>query len=243
MANFATTNKADLNTLTGSAKTNAVGILTSLTTATTGVVDRLEAFQTGREAGLIDFHEGAATKATLRDGIMQELGEWNETASTIASAETTPEIMKGFRLPYGVSSEVFGARVRAICDHAEEMQDKFTALAYDADFVDQMRERVDAFETADDDKSSGMNGKTGARSALSEAIRDGVLAGRQLNVIFKKLYKENPEKRTAWATAFRTDRVGTRSKKNNPDEGPNSKGSVHAPTMPQATSLPVAAAA
>lgn len=234
IADFAQANKADLNSLTGAAKTNALGLLASLTTKDTGIVDRLQGFETGREAGAIDFHEGAATKATLRDGIMQELADWNEAAGTIAASESTPEIMKGFRLPHGVSGEAFGAKVRAICDHAEGMATKFTALAFDDDFVEQMRTRITDFEAADGSKEAGMNDKTGARSGLSATIREGVVAGRQLNVIFKKIYKDDAEKRTAWATAFHTDRVGVsaRSKKNTGNgngNGVNGNGQVAAP--------------
>jgi hypothetical protein len=68
---------------------------------------------------------------------------------------------------------------------------------FDDDYIDQMRDRVAAF-----DRATGLDKQTGAAGGLSATIREGVLAGRQLNVIFKQLYKNDPEKRAAWATAL-----------------------------------------
>ncbi len=234
IATFVANNKTALNSLGDAPKKKALALADTFNGKKTGLVDRLEGFETGRESGSIDFHEGTVTKATLRDGIMLDLIFWNEAAAAIAAAEKTPEIMRGFRVPHGASTEVFAARVRAICDHAAEMSAKFVDLAFGDDFVAQMRSRVDAFELATEEQDTGLSNRTGAHGGLSSVIREGMVASRQMNVIFKNLYQDNPEKLTAWATAYHTERVGVGGKNKKSGNGANT------PTSPQrATTLSV----
>jgi hypothetical protein len=136
-----------------------------LHTPTTGIVARLVGFETGGQGGTIEFHEGAASKSTLRDGIVLELHDWVEAAGTIAAAESTPAMMEGFRIPHGESAEVFASKVRAIADYAEPIEAKFIALGFDDDFVDQLRGRVDDFDTADEEKGGGLGKQVGQKTA------------------------------------------------------------------------------
>ncbi len=206
---FVIDNEADFETLPPAAKTTAMALATPLNAAGTGLLARLEKFEVGRETGNISFHSGTTSKATLRHGIVLTLMEWLETAGTIAARDETPEIMSGFRVPHGVKAEEFAAKATAIVESATAIEQKFLDLGYPADFLQDMTDRIEAFEKAKDDKSAGLGKQVGSHTGLSDAIREGTLIGRQLNTIFNNLYRTNPAKLAEWATAFHTERVGS----------------------------------
>lgn len=218
---FVQTNAPDFGPLQPGAKAKAEELSDKLNTKDTGLLDDLEKFETGRETGAVGFHGGTTSKASLRHGIILDLVFWNETAATIASAESKPEIMDGFRVPHGASDESFAAKVRAIIKAADPLKTEFIALGFASDFLDEMTQRVDALEAAKADKAGGLEEQKGAFGGLSATIRAGILAGRQLNVIMKNLYKDDPEKLAAWATAYHTERVGVSGKKKTPAPPPN----------------------
>ena len=213
---FGTVNAADWTATPPATPTPAqaktVQLCAALNTPTTGSVALLEKFGTGQQAGEADFHGGTTSKSVLRHGIMLDMSDWNETAGAIATAQNTPEIMDGFRVPHGTSAETFAAKVRAIIDNAVPLEAEFIALGYEDDFIQEMRDRVDAFENAKDDKDEGLQKQTGSRGGLGATIREALKITKQLNVLMKKLYKNAPDKLAAWTTAFHTERVGTSGK-------------------------------
>ncbi len=213
IAQFVSNKGVSLGQLQTKAKAKAQDLITQLSDSGEGIVIQLEGFETGRETGAVGFHGGTTSKATLRNGIILDLMFWNETAAAIASTDGKPEIMDGFRVPHGASDETFAAKVRAIIKAADPIKDKFIALGFDANFLDQMTQRVDAFEAAKADKSGGLVQQKGAFGGLSATIREGILVGRQLNVIFKNLYKGDAEKLASWETAYHIERVGVSGKK------------------------------
>src|SRR5438105_4874637 len=162
IAQFVGNNGADLDTLQPKAKAKAQELTGQLNDGQTGIVPQLEGFETGRETGAVGFHGGTTSKASLRHGIVLDLIFWNETAATIASTEGKPEIMDGFRVPHGTSDETFAAKVRAIIKTADPIKDKFIALGFDDNFLDEMTQRVDAFEAAKAGKAGGLEQQKGA---------------------------------------------------------------------------------
>ena len=161
---FGITNAADWTAgKPTSAQAKAVELYAALNTPDTGYVAVLEKFETGQQAGEADFHGGTTSKSVLRQGIMLDMSDWNETAAAIATAQNKPEIMDGFRVPHGVSAETLAAKVRAIIDNAVPLEADFIALGHDSDFIQQERDRVDAFEKAKDDKAAGLQTQTCSR--------------------------------------------------------------------------------
>ena len=86
-----------------------------------------------------------------------------------------------------------------------------------------MRDRVVAFESAKDDKEEGLQTQSRGRGGLGATLREGLKAGKQLNVLMKKLYKDAPDKLAAWTTAFHTERVGKSGKAKKKPEPPPAK--------------------
>lgn len=220
---FGLTNAADWTPQGGAqptpAQTKTIALYGQLNTPQTGIVVILEGFETGRETGATGYHGGTTSKASVRNGIMLDLKDWNEAAAAIASDQNRPEIMEGFRIPHGVSTEAFAAKVNAIVAAATPLEADFIALGFADDFLTAMTARVEDFENATDDKETGLQSQTGAHGGMSATIREGLKVTKQLNVLMKNLYKTVPEKLAAWTTAAHIQRVGT-SGKSKPPGGP-----------------------
>ena len=214
---FGQTNAADWTPQGGGqptpAQASAIALYQQLNAPSTGIVAVLEGFETGRETGATGYHGGTTSKSTLRHGIMLDLKDWNEAASAIASSQHRPEIMDGFRMPYGVSTEAFAAKVNAFVAAATPLETDFIALGFADDFLAAMTQRVDDFENAGDDKDTGLQSQTGAHGGMSATIREGLTVTKQLNVLMKNLYKTQPDKLAAWLTAAHVQRVGVRKPK------------------------------
>jgi hypothetical protein len=122
--------------------------------------------------------------------------------------------MDDFRMPHGVSDQKLAAVALAFADKAgPPLEAKFLTLNLPATFIQDLKDRVAAFNTAKEDTASGLEKQTGARSGLGATIAEGLTIGRQLNVIMKNLYKSNPAMFTAWTTAYHIERVGGKKKK------------------------------
>jgi hypothetical protein len=217
---FGITNAADWTPAGGGpatpAQTNAASLYDQLNTPDTGIVAQLGTFGTGRATGAADSHGGVVSKATVRNGIMLDLADWNEAAGAIASAQNKPEIMAGFHPPHGVSMEDFPNEVNAIIAAATPLESDFVALGFAATFIQDMKDRVTAFGNAKDDKDEGLQKQVGSHGGSSATIRAGLTVTKQLNVLMKNLYNGNAEKTAAWATASHIERVGTSGKKKPP---------------------------
>lgn len=215
VAAFMTANAADLNGLSPTAKTKAQALAAALSTPNTGFVARLGEFETGQQTGSADFHGSVTSKSVLRDGIMADLAGINEVAAAIADAEGTPELMDHFRMPHGVSDEKLRSVASAFAKEAGKpaVEPKMIELGLPLTFVQDLEDRVAAFEQAKDEKADGLEDQKGARTGLGATIRGGLTVTKQLNVVMKNLYRNDPAKATAWATAAHIQRVGTSGKK------------------------------
>jgi hypothetical protein len=116
-----------------------------------------------------DFHEGAASKSVQRELLLAELRGINKSAIAISASQNTPQILEKFRL----TSE---HNDTALADAAETMQPSFIELGHDANFVQNLRNDVTAFNSAAEDKNLGAqarSGRDGQRGAAGEPGFDG----------------------------------------------------------------------
>jgi len=156
--------------------------------------DKVEAITgtvTNQQGGEGAFHSGTTSKAGQRQGLLDELRAINRSAGAISEAEGKPEIMDNFRMPHGNNDTVLAARANAFADSGDDaaLKPKFIELGHDADFTDALRVRVENFENADDDQSSGQQTWSGATAVMGQRVREGVVIVKQLDALMNNLYK------------------------------------------------------
>lgn len=182
----------------------------SLNAEKTGLIARLAATSTQQQTGHADYRGGATAKSVLRDAITSDLRRINEAVASLAEEQGKPELMHHFRMPWGETNEAFATRATAFVEQAEPLRDDLLSLGLPEDFLTLLAARVADFKAAEQAKSTGLQSRVGAGEGLDADLRAGLAAVRQLNVILKNLYRNNPTQLAAWRTAARVHRTGSR---------------------------------
>lgn len=116
-------------------------------------------------------------------------------------------------MPWGENGEAFATRATAFVEQSEPLLAELVSLGLPEDFHTLLAARVADFKTADQAKSTGLQSRVGPGEGLDADLRAGLAAVRQLNVIMKNLYRNNPTQLAAWRTASRVHRTGSRKAK------------------------------
>lgn len=156
-----------------------------------------------------DFHAGTTRKATERNALLLDLRELRDDVETIADDLDRPELADRFTLPRSNNDVLLVTAANAFITAVEELelQDELIALGHENDFLDDLREQIGAFETADDEQGTALGGQTGATDALGDAIRGGLACVRTLDRIIRKRFRGDAEKIGAWETASHVERA------------------------------------
>jgi hypothetical protein len=190
-------------------------------TTVAGVVTSLSKAASDQTGGAGDFHEGVASKSVQRELLMAELRGINKSASAIAAAQNTPQILQKFRLTSDHNDTALVANATAFADAATPLEASFIELGHDTNFVQHLRDDITAFNSAADDKNLGAQARSGATASAGPLVYQGLTAVKQLDAIMHNLYKGNAEKMGEWATASHIER--SRGHKTQPPAGATAK--------------------
>ena len=188
----------------------------SLNTPDTGLIARIAKNAESQQTGTGTARGGTTSKTVLRDALFLELKGMNRTAAAIAAAQSKPEIMDHFRMPYGVGDAVLVAKAQAIADAAEGLASDFVTLGHDATFVDDLRAHITAFEQADDTKETGKQTQAGATEGFGPLLQEATTVVRQLDAFLHNFYKSNAAKMGEWHTASHVERQAKSKKSETP---------------------------
>ena len=209
---FGTKNASDFTTPVPPAaavtpgQTQAKTLFDSLSTPTTGLIDRIAKNAQTQQIGSGTAHGGTTSKEVLRDALLLELRGFNRTAAAIADAQNKPEIMDQFRMPYGVSDPVLVAKAKAIADAATPLATDFIAHGHETTFVADLQAHISSFEQAETTQSTGILTQSGATEGFSPLLREAMTAVKQLNAFMHNFYKTNAAKMGEWKTASHVER-------------------------------------
>lgn len=223
---FGTNNAADFNTpvppsaVLSPGQAQAKQLFADISMADTGLIARVAQTAEAQQAGSGEAASGATSKEVLKHALLLELKGINRTAAAIAEATENPALMDKFRMPYGVGEAVLIAKATAIADVAEGMATEFVAYGHDADFADDLRARIEAYDGADTTKETGLQTQAGATGELEPLLKDGMKKVRQLDAFIHNFYKNNPEKLAEWHTASHVERQPKKKKDETPANPP-----------------------
>lgn len=226
VAKFKTDNTALFPAGPAPVDAKATALFGTVVTTNTNLAAALE----GRESAAAGFHAGTASQTTLRDGLLLELLEYNRAAAAIAEADETPDLMEHFRMPHGVEDAVLVARARAMKTKAASMSARFVELGFPADFATQLEARIAAFDAAGAGQDSALAQRAGITGSIGSLLKPGLKALKQLDVICRQKFRQNPTKLGEWLTASHIERQAT-------SHGTGGGGGGGGPTEPPA--LPI----
>jgi len=101
---------------------------------------------------------------------------------------------------------------RAFKAAAEPLKAHFIAHEMSADFLDELQEDLDDFESAISDQSSGVGNRVAAGAGLDELIERGNEIVRKLDAIVRNKYANNAAVLAEWTSASHTERAPRRAK-------------------------------
>ena len=219
---FGTTNASDYTTPVPPAvavtpgQTQAKQLFDSLTTANTGLIDRIGKNAENQASGTGAARGGTTSKSVLRDALFLDLKGLNRTAAAIAAAQNKPEIMDKFRMPYGVGDAVLVAKASAILTAAQALSSDFIAHGHEPTFVADIQGQISAFGSADETQDTGTQTQAGATEGFAPLLDDAMTAVKQLDAFMHNFYKSNAAKMGEWHTASHVER----QKKTKKDQAP-----------------------
>ena len=209
---FGTNNATDFTTPVPPAaavtpgQTQAKTLFDSLNTPTTGLIDKIAKNAQTQQTGTGTAQGGTTSMAVLRDALLLELKGLNRTAAAIASAQSKPEIMDKFRMPYGVSDPVLVAKARASADAAAPLSTDFIAHGHETTFVTDLKAHITAFEQAEATQSTGKQTQAGATGGFEPLLKAAMTAVKQPDAFMHNFYKTNAAKLGEWHTASHVER-------------------------------------
>jgi hypothetical protein len=209
---FGTNNAADFTTPSAPAKdvtagqTQANQLFDDLNRPETGLIARIAKNAETQQSGTGTSRGGTTSKIVLRDALFLELKGLNRTAAAIAAAQSKPEIMEKFRMPYGVGDAILVAKAKAIADAAESLASDFIAYGHATTFVADLRAHLDTFNAADATQNTGDQTQAGATGGFGPLLHEAMTKVKQLDAFMHNFHRTNAEKMGEWKTASHVER-------------------------------------
>lgn len=141
--------------------------------------------------------------------VLHDLREINRTARSIAVDK--PEVGELFRMPHGDNLQKLLAAAMDFHTHSADYETDFIDYHLPADFRARLQSDIDDLQTATVAHNNAKSSKTGATGAVKshlELMRDARL--RLLGIV-PNVYRGNPAKLAAWASASHVARPAKKS--------------------------------
>lgn len=165
-----------------------------------------------------DARQGTEVRALARAALRERMEAIVRTARALENE--VPGIQDKFRMPRGSNDRDLINAARAFKSDAEPLKAHFIAHELPADFLDDLQEHIDDFESAISDQSSGVGTRVAAGAALDEVIERGNDIVRKLDAIVRNKYANNAAVLAEWTSASHTERAPRKAKQQQPPATP-----------------------
>jgi hypothetical protein len=162
-----------------------------------------------------DSRLGFFSKGTARENMR---GLMTLIADTVAggAAYDVPGLETKFRVPINRKDNDLLAAARSFVKDIGPHEALLIEWGLDEDFLEQLAESVGDFERSLTAAGTAVGEQVGTTAGIGEEVREGMIVRRQLDVIVRNQYKNNPGKLAAWQSAWH---IGYPKRKNNQPGG------------------------
>lgn len=154
--------------------------------------------------------ESTTSKAVARAELYYDLDAIRRTAR--AASYSIPGFEEKFRFSARLKDQDLLATARSFLADAEPYKDEFIRRGLPADFLDDLRADIAAFERAITRKLKGTETHVTSSAAIDDLIDEGVRTIRQLDPIMRNMFAAEPAILAAWLSAIHVERAPRRSK-------------------------------
>lgn len=162
----------------------------------------------------------SVSKQAAVAAVWLELRDINRTARAIAIDK--PAVGALFRMPHGNNLQKLAAAAMDFYTNAAEYETDFTDYGLPADFRDDLQASINDLQTATTAHNEAKGSKTGATGAVKAELDVMHDAFKRLLGIVPNVYRNNPLKLAAWASASHVARPARRKKSGDPSPAPRS---------------------
>jgi hypothetical protein len=150
---------------------------------------------------------GKAATVSKESAAVEVRADMREIADTArALAVDNPEIGALFLMPQGKSYPTLIAAATAFYDNSEEHEQRFLDYGMPAGFRADLLSDITALQNATSEQNTAKDTKTGATGAVAASMKTMNEALRRLRGIVPNVYRNNPAKLSAWASASHVER-------------------------------------
>ncbi len=177
-------------------------------------VARIDAAGAGQASAKGDVRQGYLGKGTARENVRALCASVAKTSR--GAAYEVPGLDVKFYLAVDLPDAELLAHAQMVLQDAPKHQAKLIEWGEDEDFLEDLAEAVEDFEKSMTDTSAATGEQVEATAGISEEVREGMIDRRQLNVIVRNRYKNNPAKLAAWESAYHIEHPKKKKKNENP---------------------------
>ena len=153
---------------------------------------------------------GTANRATARTALRRAVREINQTAHAIGL--DIPGIENKFRMPRSGDQNLLNA-ARAFLQDAAPLKDAFIKHEMPADFLEELKRLLDAFQAAVIDQHRVTETRINATASVDVLMEGALRAIDRLDVIVKNKYRDDPATLSVWASASHVEHHNARPRK------------------------------
>lgn len=169
-----------------------------------GVVEEWRSHATTYAVSTSSARQGTVSKTAAREALYDDLKAINSLAHVMAFK--IPGLDDKFRMPRG-GDQVWLTAARAFVKDATPMQADFIRYGLPADFIDDLKADIAAFEHAITARNQSLEQKAASAAGIEDAIERGMQALRELDAIMRIILRDDVAMLNAWRTASHVERV------------------------------------
>jgi hypothetical protein len=133
----------------------------------------------------------------------------SKTARAMESSR--PGIAASFRLPNNEGDQALLNAARAFVEAATPLKNEFIQHEMPADFLEQLTNAIDAFESATNNQNVNKEKRVTATAAIEAVVERGTALVRELDAIVRNKFRTDAATIAGWASAKRTERPPRRT--------------------------------
>jgi hypothetical protein len=152
--------------------------------------------------------EGTERKGAALAELREDLEAISRTARVLPGE--TPGLSEKFRLPKSASAQGWLAAGRSILEEAEPLKAQFIRLGLPASFLEDLEARITTLDDAINHKGQVAGEAVAASAAIDEAIESGMKIVRELDVIVRNVFRDDPATLAEWISARHIERAHRR---------------------------------
>lgn len=159
--------------------------------------------------GLSTARESTVNKKAAREALRKSMEAISRSARTMEVE--SPGIAEQFRFPHRENDQVMLNVARAFATNATPLETQFLSSDLHADFLTKLGTDITRLQQVISAKHQHIETHVTATAAINEALKRGLKALQQLNLIMVTLFRDDPVKLAAWISASRPERHASKA--------------------------------